>query len=109
MEKIKELPKIKEILKDECLASQEVYESKEKYKVVFINEKLYEEVFNEKYEWEKASKKISDLFSITLNKEISNKNVIGNAFADKQIDPSGIALSNNLGSGRAFFMEVILI
>lgn len=97
------MEKIKEFLNEKYLSIEEVYEAKEKYNVVYINENLYEEIFNEKYDWEIASAKIADMFSITLDKEKSNGNRIGEGFADMQKDPFGIALSNNLGSGRAFF------
>lgn len=97
------MEKIKEFLNEKYLSVEQVYASKEKYNVIFINENLYEEIFEEKYEWEKASKKIEDMFSITLDKNNSNGNQIGEGFADMQEDPFGIALSNNLGSGRAFF------
>lgn len=97
------MEKIKEFLNEKYLSIEEVYEAKEKYNVVYINENLYEEIFNEKYDWEIASAKIADMFSITLDKEKSNGNKIGQGFADMQKDPFGIALSNNLGSGRAFF------
>ncbi len=97
------MEKIKEFLNEKYLSQEEVYASKEKYNVIYINEKLYEKIFNEKYEWENASKKIEDMFSITLDKNNSNGFKIGEGFADMQEDPFGIALSNNLGSGRAFF------
>lgn len=97
------MEKIKEFLSEKYLSVEEVYEAKEKYNVVFINSKLYEEIFEEEYEWEKASKKIQDMFSITLDKEKSNGNKVGTGYADKQLDLFGIALSGNLGSGRAFF------
>jgi len=97
------MEKIKEFLNEKYLSSEEVYKSKEKYNVVYINESLYEEIFNEKYNWEEASTKITNMFSITLDKEKSSGEKIGEGFADMQEDPFGIALSNNLGSGRAFF------
>lgn len=97
------MEKIKEFLKEKYLSIEEVYKSKEKYNVVYINENLYEEIFNEKYNWEKASEKIEEMFSITLDKNNSDGNQIGEGVADMQEDPFGIALSNNLGSGRAFF------
>lgn len=97
------MEKIKEFFKEEYLSVEEVYESKEKYNVIFINSKLYEEIFEEEYEWKKASKKIENMFSITLDENKSNGSKIGEGFADMQEDPFGIALSNNLGSGRAFF------
>lgn len=97
------MEKIKEYLNEEYLSAEDVFTAKEKYNVVYINQELYEEIFNEKYEWEKASKKISDMFSITLDENNSNGKKVGQGYSDKQIDPFGIALSNNLGSGRAFF------
>lgn len=103
MEKINEIPNIKKEFKEENLCEQYVYKAKENYTVVYVNSKLYEEMFEEEYEWEKASKKISEMFSITLNEEKSNKEIIGKAFSDKQLDPTGMALSGNLGSGRAYF------
>ena len=103
MEEVKEVPKIKDLFKEENLCMQYVYKSRENYNVVYINSKLYEEIFKEKYEWEKAKEKISKMFSITLNEEKSNKQIAGNAYSDKQLDPTGIGLSGNLGSGRAYF------
>lgn len=97
------MEKIKEFLNEKYLSREKVYKSKEKYNVVYINESLYEEIFNEKYNWEEASTKITNMFSITLDKEKSSGEKIGEGFADMQEDPFGIALSNNLGSGRAFF------
>lgn len=96
-------PEIKKLFKEENLCVQNVYKAKENYNVVFINPKLYEEIFEEKYEWETAKQKITEIFSITLNEEKSNKELVGKAYSDKQLDPAGIALSGNLGSGRAYF------
>ena len=45
-----------------------------------------EEIFEEEYEWEKASRQISEMFSITLNEEKSNNQIIGKAYSDKQLD-----------------------
>lgn len=81
------MEKIKEFLNEKYLSIEEVYEAKEKYNVVYINENLYEEIFNEKYDWEIASAKIADMFSITLDKEKSNGNRIGEGIADMQKDP----------------------
>ena len=105
MKKIDEVPNIKENFKIENLCVQYVYQAKEKYNVIYINSKLYEEIFKEKYEWQTAKKRISDMFSITLDEEKSNKQIAGKAYSDKQLDPTGIALSGNLGSGRAFFYK----
>lgn len=105
MEKIDEVPNIKENFKIENLCVQYVYQAKEKYNVIYINSKLYEEIFKEKYEWQTAKQRISDMFSIALDEEKSNKQIAGKAYSDKQLDPTGIALSGNLGSGRSFFYK----
>lgn len=105
MEKIDEVPNIKENFKIENLCVQYVYQAKEKYNVIYINSKLYEEIFKEKYEWQTAKQRISDMFSITLDEEKSNKQIAGKAYSDKQLAPTGIALSGNLGSGRSFFYK----
>ena len=105
MEKIDEVPNIKENFKIENLCVQYVYQAKEKYNVIYINSKLYEEIFKEKYEWQTAKQRISDMFSITLDEEKLNKQIAGKAYSDKQLDPTGIALSGNLGSGRSFFYK----
>ena len=49
MEKIDEVPNIKENFKIENLCVQCVYQAKEKYNVIYINSKLYAEIFKEKY------------------------------------------------------------
>ena len=103
MEEVKEVPKIKELFKEENLCMQYVYKSRENYNVVYINSKLYEEIFKEEYEWKTAKQRISEIFSITLNKEKSNEQTVGETYIDKQLDPTGIGLSENLGSGRAYF------
>lgn len=103
MKNIDEIPHIKKEFKEENLCEQYAYKAKENYNVVYINPKVYEEIFEEEYEWEKASRQISEMFSITLDEEKSNKQIAGKAFSDKQLDPTGMALSGNLGSGRAYF------
>lgn len=103
MEEIIETPHIKALFKEDNLCIQDVYKAKENYNVVYINSKLYEEIFSEEYEWETAKQKISTMFSITLDEEKSNKQLLGKAYSDKQLDPTGMALSGNLGSGRAYF------
>ena len=105
MEKIDEVPNIKENFKIENLCVQCVYQAKEKYNVIYINSKLYAEIFKEKYEWQTAKQRIIDMFSIALDEEKSNKQIAGKAYSDKQLDPTGISLSGNLGSGRAFFYK----
>lgn len=103
MEEIIETSHIKELFKEENLCYQDVYKAKDNYNVVYINPKLYEEIFIEKYEWETAKHKVSKFFSITLDEEKSNGELVGKAYSDKQLDVTGMALSGNLGSGRAYF------
>lgn len=98
-----EIPNIKKLFKEDNLCIQNVYRAKENYKVVYINSKLYEEIFNERYEWKRAKQKITETFSITLDEKKSNKQVVGKAYSDKQLDSTGMALSGNLGSGRSYF------
>ena len=75
MEKIDEVPNIKENFKIENLCVQCVYQAKEKYNVIYINSKLYAEIFKEKYEWQTAKQRIIDMFSIALDEEKSNKQI----------------------------------
>ena len=103
-EEIRE-PQIKRFFKEENLCMQNVYKSKEEYKVVYINQELYEEIFHEKYVWEDTKQKISTIFSITLDEKKSDNKIIGKAYSDKQADPTGMALSGNLGSGRSYFFD----
>lgn len=87
------------------LAPHQVYKSKEKYIPLYINADLYEQLFNEKYDEKSAFNKISEMFSITLDYQKSNNELVGIGYADKQEDPMGISLSGNEGSGRAYFYE----
>ena len=107
MERKNDVQYIKDLFKTENLCFQPVYKAKESYNVVYINPSSYEEIFNEKYDWETASKKINEMFSITLDKDKSDGEIIEEVFSDKQFDPFGIALSGNLGSGRAYFYKNI--
>ena len=82
---------------------QKVYRANAKFIPLYVNVELYEQLFNVKYEEKNAFEKISEIFSITLDKEKSNNELLGNGYADKQNDPMGISLSGNQGSGRAYF------
>ena len=62
MEENEREPNIKKFFKEENLCVQYAYKAKEKYNVIYINSKLYEELFDEKYEWETAKEKISNMF-----------------------------------------------
>lgn len=103
MKVINNNPNITKYFKKNNLVKEIVYESKNKFIPVYINEKLYEEIFKEKYDQKYAFEKICNLFSITLNPKNSNNKIVGYGYADKQEDPMGISLSGNKGSGRAFF------
>ena len=88
---------------EDNFVEQQVYKAKAKFIPIYINAELYEQIFNVKYEEENAFENISKIFSITLNKEKSNNELLENGYADKQEDPMGISLSGNQGSGRAYF------
>ena len=94
------MEKIKEIL-----VKQTLYRPIKKYQALYINEVLYEQIFNEEFVWDKSSKKIEEMFSITTTKTDNELNFHG--FSDLQTDPLNIALSGNDGSGRAFFINDI--
>ena len=93
---------LKQFFSNDTLVKQNVYKAKKSYTPLYINEELYEELFKEKYDLEKANNKISEMFSITLDKNKSEE-LIGYGYSDKQEDPTGISLSGNEGSGRSFF------
>lgn len=97
-------PQIKKYFLDENLIKQNIYKAKN-YEAIYINEKLFEEIYNIEFKWENAKDIIEEEFSITLepNNEITSEI----AYIDKQKDPFNIALSGNLGSGRAFFYKNI--
>lgn len=99
---INERPVIANFIKEENLAAQEIYRAKRDYVPVFVNKKLYEKIFKEKFN-ENSWQKLSKLFSLTLDKNMSNGEILACGFADVQKDASGISLGGNLGSGRAFF------
>lgn len=97
-------PNIKKYFNEKNLIKQDLYKSKIPYKVLYINEELYEKYFDEKFNYDNACKNIIDKFSVTLDKS-KGVSLIGNAYVDKQEDPLGMSLSGNSGSGRAFFFE----
>lgn len=99
-------PTIKKYFKEENLIEQPVYESNIEYVPIYINQKLYERIFNKKYSWQEAEDDITKNFSLTLDINESNKaKVRGKAYVDKQYDPLNIALNGNTGSGRAYYYE----
>lgn len=96
------LPCIMKKMNKENLVDHDVYEAKEKYKLIYVNKDLYKEVFGEEY-GNSSKEKLENLFSLTIEKDFSNGKKVGVGYADMQYDESGIALSGNKGSGRAFF------
>ena len=101
---INEKPIIKKYLKKDILIEQPIYKSLQRYTPVYINKELYEILFNKPYIEDIAFKEISELFSITLDKN-NGASQIDIGFSDIQKDPMNISLSGNLGSGRAFFYK----
>lgn len=81
---------------------QKYYKSEIQYTPLYINGLLYEQLFEKKYDYNKAFVDIQNKFSITLTK---NQNELGYVDVDKQMDPLNISLAGNKGSGRAFFFE----
>ena len=103
MKNLNEESNIKYLFSKENFVPQEIYKAKNRFIPIYINPTLFEEIFGIEYDEEKASTLIANLFSITLNKNNSNGELIGTGYADRQSDPMGISLSGNEGSGRAFF------
>jgi len=89
----------------EIFVLQDTYPLSKQFNPIYINEKLYEKIFNVKFKWDEAQNVISNLFSITLNSEKAENKENGiHAYVDKQKDGTNISLSNNLGSGRAYYI-----
>lgn len=101
---IDEKPVIQKYFKKDNFIEQPIYKSSQRYTPVYINKELYESLFNKHYVEDIAFKDISELFSITLDKN-SGLEQIDIGFSDIQKDPMNISLSGNLGSGRAFFYK----
>lgn len=85
-----------------------LYETKEKYNAVYINADLFTKYFNDTHTtFAHMAKSIEEKFSTTIDINKSNKKQIGFAYVDMQYDPLNIALSGNLGSGRAYYQDGI--
>lgn len=98
------LPFSLDLMGDECFINRKIYKRKELLKPLYINKKLYEEIFKKEYNFKEAKELLSKCFSITLNKDIaSNEELYSDAFIDFQSDASDIALNGNKGSGRAYY------
>ncbi len=97
-------PQILKYFPDDMFIKQPIYKSKNKYDVIFINEELYQELFNEKFDWDSACQNILNTFSVTTNKD-NGQEQLGEVYVDKQYDPLNIALNGNQGSGRSFYFS----
>ncbi len=95
-------PQIMAKFNEKSLVEQKVYQTSANYSLVYVNKELYKKIYNKPFD-EEAKAKLEEIFSVTLEEKLSNGNVVGIGYADRQFDKSGIALSGNLGSGRAFF------
>ncbi|MEI8129526.1 MAG: hypothetical protein WCG95_07925, partial [bacterium] len=85
-----------------------LYETKEKYNAVYVNADLFTKYFNDtNTTFAHMAKAIEKNFSTTIDINKSNKKQIGFAYVDMQYDPLNIALSGNLGSGRAYYQDGI--
>ena len=82
MEAIDKKSNLAKYFLEDNFVEQQVYKAKVKFIPLYINAELYEQIFNVKYEEESAFENISKIFSITLNKEKSNNELLGNGYAD---------------------------
>lgn len=95
-------PKCIDIMGKDLFVSMPIYKELNDFSVVYVNEKLYEKIFNKKYNFEEAEKDIKNNFLFTLYDNGTPS--IGNVYIDKQGDPTDISLNGNEGSGRAYYV-----
>lgn len=81
-----------------------LFRSKKRYIPIYINKVLYEEFFGKVASHKEMTKKIADMFSVTIDPDEARRGQIGWAYTDRQYDPLNIALKDNLGSGRAYYI-----
>lgn len=99
-----DIPYSVNLMGKELFCNKRLYNRKDKLKPLYINEKLYEKIFNKKFNYEEAVDIISNYFSITISEEKATEEKLNsNAFIDFQSDASNIALNGNKGSGRAYY------
>ena len=96
-------PKTIEEIGKETFLTVPFYKRNRQYNVIYINPEIYSKIFNKKYNYEEAVKDINEKFCVTLVAE-DDKREFGQAYIDKQGDPTDIALNGNKGSGRAFYL-----
>jgi hypothetical protein len=102
MKTILSKPKCIDEMGSDLFVTMPIYQELNDYPVIYINKELYKKIFNKEYDFKEASKDIKKMFSVTLKDNGTDS--IGLSYIDKQADPSGISLSNNLGSGRAYYV-----
>lgn len=90
---------------EEVFLKLPLYQRKRKYKLLYVNPKLFEQYFNMSYSFEKACKYLEGYFSVTINDKYKlNDEIIGYGYVDYQADPTNISLDGNKGSGRAYYI-----
>lgn len=100
-----EKPKCIDQKGEEVFLKVPLYRRKSKYKILYVNPKLFEKYFHTTYTFEKACEYLSGYFSVTINEHYKDNNIkIGDAYVDYQADPTNIALDGNKGSGRAYYI-----
>jgi hypothetical protein len=68
MENFNQMPNLANRFNENTFVKHNVYRSNKHYKTIFVDKELYEEIFKEKFN-EKSFDKISDIFSITIEKK----------------------------------------
>jgi hypothetical protein len=81
-----------------------LFRTQKRYLPIYINRNLYREFFGEINSFEQMREVIIDHFSVTIDTEEPHGEQVGWAYADRQYDPLNIALKDNLGSGRAYYV-----
>lgn len=99
-----DIPFSVDLMGSNLFCNQKLYNRAVKLKPLYINEQLYEKLFNKKFDYEEAVDIVSNCFSITIDEKKSNgEEIKSSAFIDFQSDVSDIALNGNKGSGRAYY------
>lgn len=81
-----------------------LYELEIPLEPIYINDQLFNDFLYDESWWDNKYYFIKKLFSVTLNKTLSNGKECGWAYVDKQAeDAYKISLMGNQGSGRAYY------
>lgn len=89
----------------DAFAAMPLYRSKKTQRPVYINREIYKKIFKPAHDpsWQEMAAVLTDVFSTTIEPQNGTGDIIATAYADYQADPSGLALSGNQGSGRAYY------